>query len=148
MGGSGVGDGSGGSSTVSSTSSTSGLWYPDWTPGVGNVCNNDGNQPLYMTKNPHHWMHQTLAECCKVRFGWDLTCIADSGGTSSGSAALSTGSKRWYKRATGAWICVQDCVGSSPCGGIASVWEPTIWNTRKECCNTMTWDLDCMTRDI
>jgi len=137
-------------SSSSGSSSASGLYYPDWSAGSANVCKNDGNQPNYMTQNPTNWMHSTLKACCTTRFGWDPTCltasITTSGGTTTTTTTVATGTGRWYKRSED-WICVQDCVGVDPCGGLADPWEETDYATRRECCRSMVDD-DCETRAI
>lgn len=72
--------GSPGATSTSGSTSTSGLYYPDWL-GSDNVCSNDGGQPPYMTQNPDAWMHTTLKSCCQTNFGWNYdNCIGATTG--------------------------------------------------------------------
>ena len=51
------------------------LFYPDWSPN-GSGCNNDGEQPNYMTKNPSDYLFSTLDSCCSTYFNWNYdTCM-------------------------------------------------------------------------
>ena len=68
-------------------------------------------------------------------------------GTTAASATTTAGTLVFYRRASD-WICVQDCVGPSPCGGLRYFWETDEFATRRECCATMTWDEDCLTRTV
>jgi len=140
---------SSGSSSGSSTTSTLIVagWYPAWHTTSDSICKNDGLQEPYMNKNPTTYIASTLDACCKRFFNWAgqvNTCITNSGGTLSAAVAAGTG--KWYKRSED-WICVKDCVGSDPCGGLAASWEETSYDTRRACCNT-SYKADCMTRAI
>jgi len=137
---------------TSATPAAPGLFYPDWISGKF-VCLNDNGEPSYMSKSPDKWMHKDLGSCCEKNFGWHKNdCIVQ------GSAAANipipdgysvNGSGKFYKRSTGQWMCVQDCIGASPCGGLMKPWEePNSYATRKACCNSMWEDEDCMTRTI
>lgn len=53
-------------------------YYPDW---IGHKirCLHDGNEPLYMTNNPDHWMFINPLHCCGQWFGYDTeNCVSDS----------------------------------------------------------------------
>jgi len=141
-----LGTSSGSSTTTTTTTGATPIgWYPAWhTEGAGSMCKNDGLQKPYMTDNPTTYISSTLDACCKKYYNWDgevNVCIAKSGGTS-----MVTGTNKWYKRSED-WICVQDCVGPSPCGGLAASWEEASYATRKACCNTL-YNADCMTITI
>jgi hypothetical protein len=143
-----------GSSSGSSSSSTTSTavaigWYPDWhTQGAGSVCKNDGLQEPYMTKNPTQYITSTVDACCAKYYSWETsTCVSNSGGGTSSTSSATTGTGKWYKRSED-WICVQDCTGNDPCGGIAASWEPASYATRNDCCASMPYDEDCKTRAI
>ncbi|KAL7460889.1 hypothetical protein ACHAXS_001324 [Conticribra weissflogii] len=117
------------------------LYYPDWE-GDNKSCKNDGAQPQYMSNNPSTWMYENLESCCKARYSWNLNdCIGMSGISST------VGSNKWYpdwKK----YVCVQDCVGNSPCGGLAKNWDP-IYNTAESCCdNKLKWVTECVTKSV
>ena len=115
-----------------------GIYYPDWT-GDNEACLNDRNEPQYMVQNPSIWMFSTLDECCEKYYSYNLaTCTG---------ASASTGTTKFWIR----WSdkkCVQDCVGPSPCGGIAESWD-TKYNTKAECCKeNMSYDRrECINAD-
>jgi hypothetical protein len=110
------------------TTTTSGLYYPDWS-GDNEGCLNDGNEPEYMTQYSSMWMHSTLQACCEANYAWALTtCLGTTGGTGSTSWYMSWSSNK----------CVQDCVGASPCGGLAESWDAT-YTTQDECCTERMW---------
>ncbi|KAL7460646.1 hypothetical protein ACHAXS_001091, partial [Conticribra weissflogii] len=86
------------------------------------------------------WMFETLDACCKARYSWNMNdCVGTSGGTTV------SGSNKWYPN----WedfICVQDCVGASPCGGLAESWDP-LYDTVATCCDTkLSWVSGCVTK--
>jgi hypothetical protein len=112
---------------------TSGLYFPDWE-GTNTGCLNDGTQPDYMSKNPDMWMHATLAECCDENYSWDLsTCLG---------GAAATGTSKWFMDYD-ANKCVQDCVGASPCGGLAESWD-LLYDSQSSCCDERNWwNADC-----
>ncbi len=51
---------------------------------------------------------------------------------------------RWYPDWE-TYTCVQDCVGTPPCGGAAEFWDD-LYSSRDECCSTrLSWNMDkCM----
>ncbi|KAL7465342.1 hypothetical protein ACHAXS_005670 [Conticribra weissflogii] len=115
------------------------LYYPDWG-GVNKSCKNDGRQPSYMSNDPSVWMYKDLKLCCKARYSWNLNeCMGTS------EPASTTGSKMWYPDWKG-YVCVQDCVGAAPCGGLAENWDP-LYNTVESCCNTkLNWVTECVSK--
>merc|ERR1712085_136180 len=119
-----------------------GLYYPDFA-GSKDICVTGGGQPSYMTNNPTMWMHTTAAACCEKNFSWDEDACLQLGGTT----ILPTGTGKFYKRSSD-WQCVQDCIGSSPCGGLRKNWEKLDYTTRKTCCASIPFDEECMTRTI
>ena len=112
------------------TSASAGLYYPDWS-GDNEGCLNDGNEPAYMTQYSTLWMHATLESCCDEHFSWNLNlCLGSS---------TSAGSTKWYMD----WNenkCVQDCIGSSPCGRLAEAWD-IVYDTQDKCCKDLTRDV-------
>jgi len=134
---------SGSTGTATATAPTApGLYYPDWL-GTSMTCRNDNGQPSYMTNNPTMWMHTTAAACCKKNYSWNEDACLQLGGTT----ILPTGTGKFYKRSSD-WQCVQDCIGSSPCGGLRKNWEKLDYTTRKTCCASIPFDEECMTRTI
>lgn len=109
---------------------TSGDYYPDWTGASSSpsTCLSDGKMPHYMLTSQQWYLSSTLKECCERHFYWDLNnCM--------GTQVAGTG--KWYVKYD-ASTCVQDCVGSSPCGGIAQSWEET-FNDKNTCCEKKMW---------
>ena len=47
------------------------LYYPDWA-GDNKKCLNDGEEPNYMLFNAHHFLSNTLQECCDRFYQWNL----------------------------------------------------------------------------
>ena len=120
----------------------SGDYYPDWN-GSPATCKNDGNMPDYMLRpdSAPWYLFDTLKDCCEKYFNYDLNnCLGSSGTTV-------TGSLKWYVKYS-ANTCVQDCVGASPCGGLAEgSWVET-FSTKNACCNAKMWYYpDCKTTD-
>jgi hypothetical protein len=115
-----------------------GLYYPDWS-GDNEACLNDSQEPQYMIQNPSIWMFSTLAECCEKYYSYNLaTCTG---------ASPSTGTTKYWMDWTNK-KCVQDCVGSSPCGGLAESWDKK-YDTKTECCvENMNYDRkECINAD-
>ena len=48
-------------------------YYPDWTG--DDTCKNDGEGPTYMALNPTVWLHESLAECCKLHAWHFFKCL-------------------------------------------------------------------------
>ena len=106
----------------------SGLYYPDWE-GEDKGCKNDGDEPAYMSNNPSAWMFDTLDKCCANRYSWNMAGCLGAGGST-----LPTGSNKWYVNGyENGSICVQDCEGASPCGGLANSWD-NLHESAKVCC--------------
>ena len=98
------------------------IYYPDWS-GSNEGCLNDGNEPRYMLYNPSLWMQETLTACCEKYYPYNLaTC---TGSTSAGSTKFYMD---WE-----ADVCVQDCEGAAPCGGLAESWDIK-YDTKINCC--------------
>ena len=115
-----------------------GLYYPDWS-GDNEACLNDSQEPQYMIQNPSIWMFSTLAECCEKYYSYNLA-------TCTGASPSAGTTKYWMD-----WTnkkCVQDCVGSSPCGGLAESWDKK-YDTKTECCvENMNYDRkECINAD-
>jgi hypothetical protein len=114
-------------------SAPSGLYFPDWE-GANTGCINDGTEPDYMSQNPDMWMHTTLAEFCDENYSWDLSACL--GGSSP------TGTLKYYM-SYDEGTCVQDCIGASPCGGLAESWD-YLYDTQSSCCSERAWwVVDC-----
>jgi uncharacterized protein (DUF1501 family) len=47
-----------------------GLYYPAW--GQAETCFNDGEQEVYMNRNPGEWLYETLESCCDRYYEWDV----------------------------------------------------------------------------
>jgi len=139
---------------VQGTQNSIGTYYPDW---IGsNSCVNDGNAPQYMKNwpytHPAGWFFVTLDDCCRQHFSWTLSkcmgidsadpCPVNGSVTSTTTTATPlapatattdpNAGAEWYVDWT-IYRCVQSCVGSSPCGGLASYWEET-YSTAERCC--------------
>ena len=116
---------------------TNGEYYPDWLGSSSSTCLNDNKMPKYMLNNQVWYLSKTLKECCETHFFWDVNkCL--------GTTAV--GSGKWYIKWSDS-TCVQDCVGASPCGGIAESWDETFSDKNTCCKNKMWWDLrGCRTR--
>jgi len=57
------------------------------------------------------------------------------------------GTKEWYVKYD-VMTCVQDCVGVSPCGGLAEAWDE-LFKDKNECCDKKMWyDNKCRTKSI
>ena len=57
--------------------------------------------------------------------------------SASPSYSPSKSPSKWYVKYESN-TCVQDCVGSSPCGGIAESWDE-VFKDKKECCEKKLW---------
>jgi len=71
----------------------------------------------------------TLEECCASGIFW---LSKDACFAASGIAEAEIESNKFYID----WInqyCVQDCVGSAPCGGLAQAWD-TVYDSASACC--------------
>jgi len=88
-----------------------------------------------MFNNPTWYLSSTLKQCCERHFYFDLnTCM----GTTV------EGTDKWYVKYE-AMMCVQDCVGASPCGGIVESWDET-FDSKEDCCDEKMWyDNKCIT---
>ena len=105
-----------------------GTFYPDWSDYSDLTCRNDDKMPAYMLNNQNWYFSYSLEECCERHFYWDRRkCL--------GSSAV--GSQKWYVKYS-AETCVQDCVGPSPCGGLAEEWDE-LHNNKGECCDKKLW---------
>lgn len=113
---------------TASASASSGLYFPDWA-GANDGCLNDGTEPEYMAKNPDQWMHSTLKACCEKNYSYNLAACT--------GASASAGSSKFFMSYS-AGKCVQDCVGATPCGGLAESWDLK-YDTKSECCSERMW---------
>ena len=76
-----------------------------------------------------------LESCCTSarHYSWDKeTCMI------SGGAPSPTGMSGWYVDHTKD-VCVQDCVGGSPCGGLAKKWDIAHASITDCCKNKLNW---------
>ena len=116
---------------------THGEYYPDWSGGSSNpTCLNDFKMPTYMLNNQVWYLSKTLRKCCERHFFWDINkCL--------GTEAV--GTEKWYvKYEAMTCVQVQDCVGASPCGGIANSWDE-LFGSKKKCCDEKVWyDSKCV----
>jgi hypothetical protein len=101
---------------------------------------NDDKVPEYMVANQKWYLSKTLKQCCERHFAWDLNkCMG----------ITEQGTNKWYVD-WGAAACVQDCVGATPCGGVAESWisaSGELFGSKKECCKKkMGWDSKCLTK--
>ncbi len=114
----------------------SGDYYPDWSKVSSYTCLNDEKMPKYMLTNGNQrwYLSKTLKECCEKHFEWDvIKCMGIE----------NEGTGKWYAKYT-AGVCAQDCVGSSPCGGIAVSWNE-LYANKKACCEANFWyDTKCI----
>ncbi|EED86748.1 predicted protein [Thalassiosira pseudonana CCMP1335] len=117
--------------TGTTSTGSSGLYYPNWSleSSTEHICLNDGNEPDYMIYNPSLYMSSDLETCCKKYYSWNYEACMGS---------TATGSSEWYVD----WnlsICVQDCVGSAPCGGLAETWD-SLYTSAAACCSgKLSW---------
>jgi hypothetical protein len=116
---------------------TNGDFYPDWT-GRSGTCLNDGKIPSYMLNSQKWYLSPTLRQCCERHYYYDINkCMGNS----------DEGSKKWYVKYD-SMTCVQDCIGASPCGGVAESWDE-VFKDKNECCRKkMWWDSKCRTRSV
>jgi len=114
---------------------TNGEYYPDWSGGSSttSTCPNDSNMPNYMLNNQAWYLSTSLRKCCERHFFWDINkCL----GTNA------VGTEKWYVKYE-ANTCVQDCVGVSPCGGIAEAWDE-VFSSKEQCCKEkLFWVARC-----
>ncbi|KAL7533669.1 hypothetical protein ACHAXR_006666 [Thalassiosira sp. AJA248-18] len=123
-----------------SSASTMG-YYPDWATANSVKCLNDTNVPEHMRNNPSMWLYDDVEKCCERFFNYELgECINEST-VASGGNATTAGSNEWYPN-WGERKCAQDCIGSSPCGGLAKAWDKPLLKTKSECCSTKFFWLD------
>ena len=116
---------------------TNGDYYPDWSGGSSTQCLNDGEVPDYMLYSQAWYLSTTLEKCCERHFFWNINaCLGTS------PDAVDVGTDKWYvewKTST----CVQDCVGESPCGGIAESWDE-LYSSKDQCCDKrLPWVNKC-----
>lgn len=81
--------------------------------------------------------YDTATECCNARYSWleKDYCIAVSNGQ------VWTGTQKFYLDSTEN-ICVQDCDGSAPCGGIIEQSWVGLYDTIELCCSNALSSLD------
>ena len=126
------------SCTGTSPELTHGEFYPDYTDSSTPTCLDDGNIPTYMLNDQRWYLSTTLRQCCERHFHYNINACL---GTSYG------GSDKWYVKFD-ARTCAKDCVGASPCGGVAASWDE-LFDSKEKCCETkMFWDIRCRTRSV
>lgn len=80
-------------------------------------------------------LYDTIEDCCTAEILW-LTkseCAVASNSTAAASQGTGKYYIQWYDES-----CVKDCIGDSPCGGLASYWN-NLYETAKECCARLPW---------
>ena len=113
---------------------TNGNFYPDWSDYSDPTCRNNDKMPAYMLRNQEWYFSDSLKKCCERHFEYNMNkCM----GTSA------VGTQKWYVNYT-AGTCVQDCVGASPCGGIAESWDELFGNKRDCCKAKLWWNTKCL----
>ncbi len=88
-----------------------------------------------MIVEPKSYIFNTREECCERHYYWNIReCLGDS---------TEGGTDEWYVD----WdteTCIQDCVGESPCGGIANTWVE-LYSSKEQCCNVrLSYKKDCI----
>ena len=76
--------------------------------------------------------------CCSAKLSWieSYICEADSMNTDYSLV----GSNDWYvDHRLG--LCVQDCTGSAPCGGLAKNYDK-LYSSSSQCCSEKLWWLE------
>jgi len=83
-------------------------------------------------------LFDTVDSCCSGKLGWvgSESCQAESTNT----ALSSSGSSKYYASQK-LQRCVQDCVGSAPCGGLAESWDE-VFTSSSQCCQQKLWWLE------
>ena len=116
---------------------THGEFYPEWST-TTSTCLNDGNIPTYMLNDQRWYLSTTLRQCCERHFYFNINACL---GTSYG------GTDKWYVQYQyQAMTCVKDCVGVSPCGGVANDWDE-LFSSKEKCCEEkMFYDNKCRVR--
>mmetsp|Transcript_17359 Transcript_17359/g.27209 ORF Transcript_17359/g.27209 Transcript_17359/m.27209 type:complete len:182 (+) Transcript_17359:825-1370(+) len=116
---------------------TNGEYYPNWSGSGSSTATcvkvKDDNMPDYMLNDQAWYLSTTLEKCCERHFHWG---IKDCLGT------MDAGSNEWYVSYEDK-ICVQDCNGASPCGGIATSWVE-LYSSKEKCCeDRLPWIPRC-----
>lgn len=97
----------------------SGKWFVDYGD---NVCVKDCNDSADKAcdnslKDSSMVLYDTAADCCSNKLGWiPNTQCADL--STTGAAAVKTGTSKWYADYASTKRCVLDCKDSTNCGGI------------------------------
>ena len=121
----------------------SSLWYADYqngkcvqdcaSPGVNGTCGG-------VITAGHIELFETSASCCSGRLGYLDQGVCTASSTNS-ELDESAGTNEWY---IDNMRCVQDCVGSAPCGGLKNSWDQT-FSSSGDCCSTGLWWLEVST---
>lgn len=129
--------------STDTTPTGSSKWYVDWQL---EKCVEDCDSSIAGTcggivTSGHVTLHDSADSCCSDKLSWvpSQICEADSMNT----PATVTGSNEWYVDYR-LGLCVQDCKGSSPCGGLAKNWDET-YGSAGQCCAQKLWWLDGLT---
>ena len=115
-----------------STNSALRRYWPDKTTAK---CHDDSVVP---TEDLTIAIYGSIEDCCLYGLSWlsKGECLAASGMELTG-----LGSNKFYVD----WvndICVKDCIGSAPCGGLKQEWE-WLYDTKEECCKKIWWVSAC-----
>lgn len=110
------------------TQTSFGKYWPDKTNGK---CLKDYEMP---TNEMDVQIFDSMDECCAFGVHWlsKAECYRASGMPLEGTDAEKTGSNYFYVD----WInelCVKDCVGPAPCGGLAEAWDH-LYERPTDCC--------------
>ncbi len=106
-------------------------------------CVQDCNGPSPCGGFSNRWetTYNTAEECCDKTLWWlnKEECVFDSTGDEN---ATPLGSDKYYVNWE-TYTCVKDCVGSTPCGGLAQSWDD-LYTSKDACCDRLTWVTDCL----
>eukprot|EP00579_Thalassiosira_antarctica_P012236 CAMPEP_0201921378 /NCGR_PEP_ID=MMETSP0903-20130614/9718_1 /ASSEMBLY_ACC=CAM_ASM_000552 /TAXON_ID=420261 /ORGANISM="Thalassiosira antarctica, Strain CCMP982" /LENGTH=702 /DNA_ID=CAMNT_0048458327 /DNA_START=84 /DNA_END=2192 /DNA_ORIENTATION=+ len=110
---------------VPSGSKSTGLWFVNY---ADNVCNKDCDSASTdaacadLSDGSSVNLYDTSLECCNSKLNWIDSSTCDTVST-SGAAAASTGTNKWYADFSSSKRCVMDCAKGSEnpaCGGIVA----------------------------
>lgn len=118
-------------------------WYVKWNDNPGRCakdCPTTFGDPAcggVLGTSSNEMKHSTVTACCGAHFQTKVTdyCVTVSQGEEY------AGSKDWYLDSS-EHMCVQDCDGAAPCGGvIEDTWQP-LYDSNTACCTTALSGLD------
>ena len=109
-------------------------YYPNWGSSEIKCLESSTEMPGYVLDNPDQWLYDDIEACCKNYYNWEKdACIENSGGSVASLATLGWYVNHEYE------VCVQDCSGDGPCGGLADSWDQ-LYSTVSDCCDSqLSW---------